>query len=127
MLNKFGRQFTRSIQNLDYEFILRLRQIGVQNAWYYLCRDDIVSWYLSKSSQREGSRSTQDLERQLADRVKKNVYYIQSRIAQCKISTKQKEGEKQLSSCDQEVKKLVEIATSAEKIAAMPLNYEGWL
>jgi len=41
---KLRVEITRSIQNLDYEFILRLRQIGVQNAWYYLCRDDIVMY-----------------------------------------------------------------------------------
>jgi transformation/transcription domain-associated protein len=101
---------------------------NLEQALQLLCRDDIVSWYLSKSSQREGSqRSTQDLERQLADRVKKNVLLIQSRFHECAVKSIRDDVEKRDSTCDKGVKKLLSIATSAENVVSMPLNYAGWL
>ena len=100
----------------------------LEQALQLLCRDDIVSWYLSKSSQREGSqRSTQDLERQLADRVKKNVYLIQTRFHQCVVKSAKDEDEKRNTTCDRGVKNLISIATSTENLVSMPLNYAAWL
>ena len=86
-----------------------------------LFRDDIVSWYLSKSSQRDGSQRTmQELERQLSDRVKKNVYLVHSRLREC-VAT---EGS---ATVDTGVHKLISIATSPERLADMPLNFAPWL
>jgi len=86
-----------------------------------LFRDDIVSWYLSKSSQRDGSQRTmQELERQLSDRVKKNVHLVQSRLHECVIN-------KDDTPVDAGVRKLISLATSPDNLAAMPSNYAGWL
>ena len=89
-----------------------------------LCRDDIVSWYLSKSAQRDGNqRTTQDLERQLADRISKNLSVIQGRLRECAVDLEKDKGD----CIDNGVKKLVEIATNAEKLASMPASYSAWL
>ena len=89
-----------------------------------LCRDDIVSWYLSKSAQRDGSqRSTQDLERQLSDRISRNVSGIQERIKACAIDIKSDKDD----SIDSGVKELVDIATKSENLARMPASYSAWL
>ena len=37
-------KITRSLQNLENEFVLRLRQIGVHNVWMYLHKDDILMY-----------------------------------------------------------------------------------
>ena len=98
---------------------------SLEQALQLLCRDDIVSWYLSKSSQREGSqRSTQELERQLGDRVKKNIYLIQSRIRHCAIKSP---NEQKDTSCDSGVRNLISLATSHENLVSMPSNYAAWL
>ena len=96
----------------------------IEPALQLLCRDDIVSWYLSKSAQRDGSqRSNQELERQLADRISKNVKGIKGKLKQCAINL-----EKDKEDCiDSGVKKLVEIATNAENLASMPVSYSAWL
>jgi len=99
---------------------------GLEQALQLLCRDDIVSWYLSKSSQREGSqRSTQELERQLADRVKKNLYLVQTRFRHCAV--KSNKVEQTTSTCDAGVKKLIALATAPENLVLMPSNYAAWL
>lgn len=106
---------------------------SLEQALQLLCRDDIVSWYLSKSSQREGSqRSTQELERQLSDRVKKNLYLIQSRFRYCIVKNAKSEyrlPEQQQAdmTCDNGVRKLISLATNPEKLVAMPSNYAAWL
>jgi len=89
-----------------------------------LCRDDIVSWYLSKSSQREGSqRSTQELERQLSDRVKKNVHLVLSRLRECAVNNDIQHD----TTADDGVRKLISLATSPHNLVAMPSNYAPWL
>ena len=99
---------------------------SLEQALQLLCRDDIVSWYLSKSSQREGSqRSTQELERQLADRVKKNLHLIQSRFRYCVVKSAKVEQPEM--TCDTGVRKLITLATSPENLVAMPSNYAAWL
>lgn len=99
---------------------------SLEQALQLLCRDDIVSWYLSKSSQREGSqRSTQELERQLADRVKKNLHLIQSRFRYCVVKSAKIEQPEM--TCDTGVRKLITLATSPENLVAMPSNYAAWL
>ncbi len=91
-----------------------------------LCRDDIVSWYLSKSSQRDGhQRTTQDLERNLSDRVKKNVYVIQTRLRECTPRSDRENTSK--TPVDDNVEKLMTMASQAENLVSMPMSYCPWL
>jgi transformation/transcription domain-associated protein len=100
----------------------------IEQALQLICRDDIVSWYLSKSSQREGTqRSIQELEHQLADRVKKNVALIQSRFQHCSIKILKDDETKKYDSCDYRVKELISAATSTRNLVSMPSNYAAWL
>lgn len=94
----------------EFDSILRL-----------LMRDDIVAWY-SKSQARSDSK-TQELERQLSDRVAKNVSILQSRIAECAPSRNAKQNEP----IDQRVRDLCEAASNPEKLATKGTAYHAWL
>ena len=99
---------------------------NLQPALQLLGRDDIVSWYLSKSAQRDGTqRSTQDLERHLSDRVKKNVYFIQSRLEEC--APRSENDNKANIPIDDSVDKLISMATRPENLLKMPLSFCPWL
>lgn len=87
-----------------------------------LMRDDILAWY-SKSLAKSDSK-TQELERQLMDRVSKNVSLLHARFSECApTSTKaSKEG-----AIDSKIQELFEAATNTEKLSRMPTNYHAWL
>lgn len=88
-----------------------------------LFRDDIVSWYLSKSS--GSQRPIYELERQLSDRVRKNIYLVQNRLRECSvIEFKRNETDSHI---DDGVRKLIHSATSIDNIAQMPSTYAPWL
>lgn len=94
----------------EFDSILRL-----------LMRDDIVSWY-SKSQARSDSK-TQELERQLSERVAKNVSILQSRIAECAPSRKAKKQEP----TDKRVRDLCRISSDPKKLAMKGTGYHAWL
>jgi transformation/transcription domain-associated protein len=87
-----------------------------------LMRDDILAWY-SKSLAKTDSK-TQELERQLMERVSKNVSVLHARFSECApTSTKaSKEG-----SIDSRIRELYDAATNAENLSMMPTNYHAWL
>ncbi|KAL3936676.1 MAG: hypothetical protein SGBAC_008060 [Bacillariaceae sp.] len=94
----------------EFDSILRL-----------LMRDDIVAWY-SKSQARSDSK-TQELERQLSERVAKNVSILQSRIGECAPSRKAKQDEP----IDKRVRDLCEAASDPKKLAMIGTGYHAWL
>ena len=102
---------------------------NLEPALQLLSRDDIVAWYLSKSAQRDGTqRSTQDLERHLQDRVKKNVYLIQNRMRECAPRYEKDSNSKEARvPIDHSVEKLISIATKAENQVSMSLSFCPWL
>jgi phosphatidylinositol kinase/protein kinase (PI-3 family) len=84
-----------------------------------LMRDDILAWY-SKSLAKTDSK-TQELERQLVERVSKNVATLQSRFAECAPNRRSKDP------VDMRVQQLYAAATDPEKLCMMPTNYQPWL
>eukprot|EP00980_Cylindrotheca_fusiformis_P015838 scaffold4637_cov128-Cylindrotheca_fusiformis.AAC.9 len=86
-----------------------------------LMRDDILAWY-SKSQARVDSK-TQDLERQLVERVTKNVATLQSRIAECAPNQKKTSKDP----VDSRVQDLCFTAADPDKLCMMPTNYHAWL
>jgi len=105
-------------------------QSDLDPALSLLFRDDIISWYVSKSAQREGSiRSTQDLERQLADRVTRNVSLVKGRLRKCAPVDSDSKDDNQDPNLptDEGARQLVAIATSSENIAQMSVSYCPWL
>lgn len=98
-----------------------------------LMRDDILAWY-SKSMAKSDSK-TQELERQLIERVSKNVHTIQSRFGDCAPNTnpiKSVSGEAAPAPhdgppIDQTVHDLFQMATDPERLCMMPASYHPWL
>lgn len=86
-----------------------------------LMRDDILAWY-SKSMAKTDSK-TQELERQLIERVAKNVHTIQSRISECSPSNKP--GDK--NPLDTRTKLLMKTATDPKTLCLMHASYHAWL
>jgi len=90
-----------------------------------LMRDDIVAWYC-KSMAKSDSK-LQELEKQLADRVSKNVSYLQTRFSEC-APKKVDDTTKAKTVCvDQKVRDLIASASDPGKLSTMPTNYQAWL
>ena len=100
----------------DFDPILRL-----------LMRDDILAWY-SKSLAKVDSK-TQELERQLVERVTKNVATLQSRFAECAPARKSSDNDKASAKepVDQKARELLALAMDSEKLCMMPTSYAAWL
>jgi phosphatidylinositol kinase/protein kinase (PI-3 family) len=100
-----------------------------------LMRDDILAWY-SKSLAKSDSKA-QELERQLVERVAKNVHTLQSRFAECAPNTKTPmssygggETVKVIHDgppVDKRVRDLLKVATDPEQLCMMPASYHPWL
>ena len=87
-----------------------------------LMRDDILAWY-SKSLAKTDSK-TQELEKQLIERVSKNVYTLQSRFSECSPKVA-KNGES--SPLDKRVNELLGAATDPKNLCMTRISYQGWL
>jgi transformation/transcription domain-associated protein len=96
----------------------------LESALNLLLRDDIVSWYHSRSNARSDSK-TQEIERQLGDRIVRNCSLVRGRYAHC--SPNPDSGRSETAPIDTKVRSLVAVATSSELLCRMPLNYQGWL
>lgn len=90
-----------------------------------LMRDDILSWYTK--SQAKTDSKTQELERQLTERVSKNVYTVQSRIAECTPSSKASNDLKSSPPLDKRVNDLLLTATEPANLCMMSTSYRAWL
>jgi transformation/transcription domain-associated protein len=91
-----------------------------------LMRDDILSWYTK--SQAKTDSKTQELERQLIERVSKNVYTLQSRIAECSPSSKTTTSSvKNSAPLDKRVNDLLKNATDPQNLCMMAASYQAWL
>lgn len=87
-----------------------------------LLRDDIISWYASKSSVRSESE-TKELERQLDPRILRNSELILSRFEECSPSIGADEG----ALLDVQLRKLIDSATSSENLANSNVSFQPWL
>eukprot|EP00934_Nitzschia_sp_Nitz4_P007582 Nitzschia sp. Nitz4//scaffold38_size140716//13247//26980//NITZ4_003128-RA/size140716-augustus-gene-0.132-mRNA-1//-1//CDS//3329550021//7572//frame0 len=87
-----------------------------------LMRDDILAWYSKSLAKSDGK--TQELERQLFERISKNVSMLHARFSECAPSSTKasKDGP-----VDSKVVELYEAATNHTKLAMMPTNYHAWL
>lgn len=71
---------------------------------------------------------TQELERQLADRVTKNVLQIQQKFGECAVGKVEKSGsEPPSTTVDRRVRKLLQQATDSENLCMMPPSFHPWL
>jgi transformation/transcription domain-associated protein len=93
-----------------------------------LARDDLIAFY-TRSMPKSDSK-TQEMERQLADRVVKNAATILSRIVECAPrgrATRDDAATSETDPVDKRVRDLVDASRSAEKLCQMPSSFQGWL
>lgn len=92
-----------------------------------LLRDDMISWYTSKSVARSDTE-TQELERQFADRISKNVSLVRGRIEECVPTVSSKVGEDGNENVvDAKVRSLIETASSPETLCMASSSFQAWL
>ena len=97
---------------------------------HLLLRDDVMSWYISKSSTKNDQKM-QEVERQLSDRVWSNVRFVQDRFEECSprkvLDTAAEAIKPNPDPIDIKVRSLVDAATNAEKLSMMSSAYQSWL
>lgn len=91
-----------------------------------LMRDDIVAWYCK--SMAKSDAKLQELEKQLTDRVSKNVSHLQARFSECAPNRDNRERDQaQEGPVDRKVRDLISAATDPGKLCTMPTSYQAWL
>ena len=97
---------------------------------HLLLRDDVMSWYTSKSSTKNDQKM-QEVERQLSDRVQSNVRFVQEIFAECSprevVDAAAEIIKPTPTPIDIKVRSLVNAATNTEKLSMMPPVYQPWL
>ena len=86
--------------------------------------------YTSKSSGTT-DKKLQEVEKQLAERINRNVKYAQKRFADCCLRKVENASEEATGQCptpiDSHVRSLIESAASEEKLSMMPSSFQAWL
>ena len=89
-----------------------------------------MSWYVSKTQPRNDHKM-QEMERQLSERVKQNIKYVQERLQECSVRSVKNAADEAVSEnpkpIDAHVSSLVETATDEEKLCLMSPSYQAWL
>lgn len=96
---------------------------------HLLLRDDVISWYTSKTSS-ANDKKLQDVELQLSDRVWKNVRFVQQRLDSCapqRVENVAEAIKEDPDPIDMKVRTLVDAACSAERLSSMPASFQAWL
>lgn len=97
---------------------------------HILLRDDIISWYTSKSNPRSDHKS-RELEVQLSDRIWKNVGYVQERVEECSVRLVEDASKEAISKnpdpVDSKVRQLVNAATNSDNLSLMSATFQAWL
>lgn len=88
-----------------------------------ILRDDIVSWYCSKSPPRSDTKN-QELERQLGERILKNASLAQRRFLECAPDKSIDKDQQDVA--DAHLRKLLHVATSPENLCQAPLPFQPW-
>jgi transformation/transcription domain-associated protein len=105
------------------------RQNILEPMLHLLLRDDVISWYTSKTSA-ANDKKLQDIELQLSDRVWKNVRFVQQRLDSCapkRVENVVEAIKDNSAPIDMKVRKLVDAACSVERLSSMPTSYQAWL
>jgi transformation/transcription domain-associated protein len=89
-----------------------------------LMRDDLISFY-TRSVPKSDSK-TQEMEKQLADRIVKNAASVLARLSDCSPPIDTNEKRKELP-VNFRVRELMELAASPELLCMMPSNFQAWL
>ena len=98
---------------------------------HLLLRDDVMAWYISKSSSK-GDLKMQEVERQLTERIWKNARLVKNRFEECSLrevdeSARVEAIDPEQDPIDIKVRSLVDAATDVEKLSMMSATYQAWL
>lgn len=96
---------------------------------HLLLRDDVISWYTSKTSA-ANDKKIQDIELQLSDRVWKNVRFVQERLDSCapkRVENVAEAIKENAAPIDMNVRSLVDAACSVDRLSSMAASYQAWL
>lgn len=103
---------------------------ALEPVFHLLLRDDIISWYTSKTLPRN-DKKLQEMEQQLSDRVRKNIGYVQERLKECSPRLVENAAEEVVSRnpqpIDAHVRNLLDAATNEQKLCMMSPSYHAWL
>ncbi len=109
---------------------LHSQQSTLKPILHLLMRDDILSWYTSKSSAKNDQK-LKEVERQLSDQIWKNVRFVQDCFEECSTREVENATAEAVSlnpdRVDVKVRSLIDAATSAERLCLMPAAYHPWL
>ena len=87
-------------------------------------RDDLVAFYTKAMAKTD--LKTVEMEKQLVERVTKNVATLNSRFAECIPITKTL-GDDNDVVCDKRVRDLIDWARDPDSLCMMSGNYQAWL
>lgn len=110
---------------------VRSRRHDIDPTLRLLMRDDLVTFY-TKSMAKSDSQ-TQEMEKQLADRVSRNVANLHSRFSECCPThgivshTTNDDKETKSDTVDERVRRLVATARSHADLSQMSASFQGWL
>lgn len=91
-----------------------------------LARDDLIAFY-TRSMPKSDSK-TQEMERQLADRVVKNAASILHRLGECAPCVNREDAPAtEEDPVDKKVRDLIDYSRRAENLCQMSSSYQGWL
>ncbi|KAL9186273.1 hypothetical protein ACHAXT_005511 [Thalassiosira profunda] len=111
-------------------FAMHSKQHVLRPILHLLLRDDVMAWYISKSSSKNDQKM-QEVERQLSDRVWSNVKFVQDRFAECAPREVKDAASEAIvvnpEPIDVKVRSLVDAASSAERLCMMPASYAAWI
>jgi len=96
----------------------------VNPALHIILRDDIIHWYASKSAPKSDIKN-QELERQLNDRILKNVSMVQSRIKECAPSNENNDSK--MTFVDAKLRQLLQQASSSNVLCMASPSFQAWL
>lgn len=109
---------------------LNAKRLALEPVLLLLLRDDIMSWYTSKTQPRN-DKKMQEMEHQLSERVKKNIRYVQTRLKECSTREVSNAALEAVSEnpqpIDAHVRDLVDAATNEEKLCLTSSSYQAWL
>lgn len=88
-----------------------------------LIRDDLVTFYTKSTAKSDAQ--TQEMEKQLMDRISRNVATLHSRFAECCPSYQINSDNE--NPVDQKIRDLIATARNPESLCSMPASFQGWL
>ncbi|GAX24432.1 transformation/transcription domain-associated protein [Fistulifera solaris] len=109
---------------------VRSRRHDIDPTLRLLMRDDLVTFY-TKSMAKSDSQ-TQEMEKQLGDRVSRNVANLHSKFSECCpthgiASSGNSDDKEPDDTVDERVRRLLASARSHSNLSQMPTSFQGWL